>query len=108
MKNLVLSLIFLATSSAFAIPANPETTRVTKLLLHLPDIVAQLIQENTDALKDIVVAEVKPGVNNWVLTFQRSCFCLPTTGTVNVVEDLRPTFVDGPAVYSATVTFVRK
>jgi len=105
MKALVLSLIFLATANVFAAQPGAETARVAKVLTHIPQIVEQLNGQATDALTDVQVTEVTQGLNEYVLTFQRSCRCLEKSATVNVTEDLRPTFSDGPPVYTATVTF---
>lgn len=103
MKNSLLALALLISNSVFAAAPGDETARVARVMVHIPEIVQQLHDANTDSLRDVQITETQHGVTDYVLTFERSCFCLPATATVTVNEDLRPTFSDGAPIYKSSV-----
>ena len=105
MKLILTSIAAILVSlSAFAGVPSQETAQVVRVLVNNADIVSQLKANNSDTLSDIQIDQVKRGVNQYTLVFNRSCFCLPSTATVSILEDLTPTYVDGPIKYTSSIS----
>ncbi len=103
MKSLIVSMIFSLLASVGFASNSPEATLVARLLVNNPDVVAQLRNNNSSHLKEWNSERVKQGVNKYTLTFERRCFCKPSTATVTIVEDLTPTYADGAPEYTSQV-----
>ena len=106
MKTQILAiLIALSPFSALAETPSKDLFQVTRALVSNPEIVNQLHKNNTAALVDVKMEEVSRDVNRYQLVFHRNCFCQPLTATVSILEDLTPTYRDGPIKYTSSVDF---
>jgi hypothetical protein len=101
MKFLFLALLPL---SAAAAAPSAETLAITRALVNNSAIVAQLDKAGTDHLSELETTELKPGVNQYKLVFTRNCMCIPATATVDIVEDVTPTYRDGAIEYKASIS----
>lgn len=96
-----LGLILIAMSlAAGAAQPSDQTMRVARILSSNPEIAQKLGNNISTHLVNVEMKEVKPGVFDYKLVFIRSCECIPSTATVTVLEDLTPTYADGPIEYS--------
>ncbi len=98
-------LLFLASFSvpAFADTPSAELVKVTRALINSPEIIAQLNKNNSAHLDDVKITAVDESVFQYELVFVRNCECIPSTATVKISEDLRPTQYDGSAIYKSTI-----
>ena len=104
MKALVtLAITFLASYTLLAITPSRDLAQVPRVLVNNPAIVNQLKKNNSDHLSDYKITEIKPGVYKYDLVFIRQCECLPSTAAVTIIEDMTPTYSDGPIAYKATI-----
>jgi hypothetical protein len=92
-----------AALSSFAVEPSLEMVQVTRALMNSPDVAHQLKANFSTTLTNYEIKTSKEGVNEYVLTFSRSCFCLPATATVKIFEDMRPTQHDGAPIYRHAV-----
>jgi hypothetical protein len=104
MKALALALLALAPVSALAGTASPETIALARALVNNSDIVTQLDKAGTDYLQQYETTTVKPGVTQYKLVFTRQCMCIPATATVDILEDVTPTYRDGAIEYKSSIT----
>lgn len=104
MKLFFVTIVALAIStSALAASPNEETAKVARALVNNSNIVQQLKTNNSANLVDVQITEVKPGVFQYSLVFNRQCECVPSTATVSILEDLTPTYTDGPIKYTSSI-----
>jgi hypothetical protein len=92
-----------AAFSSFAVEPSLEMVQVTRALMNCPDVAHQLKANSSTNLTNYEIKTSKEGVNEYRLTFTRTCRCLPETAIVKIYEDLRPTRNDGAPVYRSSV-----
>lgn len=105
MKNLILFTLIFSSFSSFA-DVSTEAATVSRILLNNPSVVTKLRKANTLGLIDISKKNMRDGVTEFTLTYNRACYCLPAKSVVKVLEDLTPTYSDGPARYESSITTV--
>ena len=104
MKILITSIVTaLLSLSAFASAPSQGTAQIVRALVNNAEIVRQLKANNSDTLSDVQISEVRQGVFQYNLVFNRSCECSPSTATVSILEDLTPTYADGPINYTSSI-----
>jgi hypothetical protein len=94
----------LLASATLASQPSAELRQVTRALINSPDIMAKLKQNGSFGLSDIQITEPTHGINKYVLIFSRECNCVPSTATVNITEDMTPTYADGSPKYESSIT----
>lgn len=104
MKVFAILFTALLSVSAFAAQPSQETFQVTRALVNNPKIVTQLQANNSANLVDMQITLVKPGIFQYNLVFNRQCKCAPSTAYVKILEDLTPTYYDGPIKYTSSIT----
>ncbi len=108
MKTLLATTAFILTSALMPIKAlaevpSREAIQIARILINSPEIVTQLKANFSDHLAKIEIKEQERHVIRYHLRFVRQCECIPSTAEVTIIEDLRPTEVDGPAKYSSSI-----
>jgi hypothetical protein len=102
-KHVFAVLISVTSLSAFAGAPSQELAQVTRALVNNPDLVSQLKANNSANLADVKISQVRPGVIQYDLVFNRQCECVPSTASVSIVEDLTPTYADGSIEYTSSI-----
>jgi hypothetical protein len=97
----------LSSLTTYAAVPSQEMANLTRALVHNADLMAKLKKNNVDMMTDYKVTTVKSGVLQYELVFQRSCYCMPLTAKVNILEDMTATYHDGPIKYRANIKFDR-
>ena len=100
---LTLAITLLTSYSISALTPSRDLAQVTRVLVNNPTIVNQLKKNNSDHLSDYKITALKPGVYQYDLVFTRQCECIPSTALVTIIEDMTPTYADGPIAYKATI-----
>ncbi len=103
MKNFIIATLMLSAFSVFAAPISDEVATLNRILMNNPEVVTKLSNANIMGLNDMTAKTIRPGVTKYVLRYGRHCHCLPANAIVTVLEDLTPTYADGPAVYQTKV-----
>jgi hypothetical protein len=104
MKMILALCAVLVSMSAFAAAPSQETAQVARALINNTDIVKQLKDNGSANLVDLQITQVKQGVFQYNLVFNRQCECVPSTATVSILEDLTPTYADGPIKYTSSIS----
>ena len=104
MKVILVLLLLVSSVSSFATPLEnkAEALRVANAILDNPQTVVQLKNEGVNIV-DYSIVEAGNGVNTFTFNVDRTCFCMPKPGTLTIVQDLRPSFADGPILYTSSL-----
>ena len=78
--------------------------QVVQALIWNPEIAERLKQEHLDHVYRMTRQEVEPGITRYVINVSSCGNCQPRQGTVEIIEDMRPTYADGPIDYEISIT----
>lgn len=76
---------------------------VVQALIWNPEIAEKLNQEYLDHVGRMTRQEMEPGITRYVIRVSSCGNCRPRHGTVEIIEDMRPTFADGPIDYEVSI-----
>jgi hypothetical protein len=108
-------LLFLLASSTAVVSeentAKPEAIvdiqqghEIVRALIQNPELAQQLNQEHLHQVGRMTREELEPGITRYVLKVSTCGNCMPKRGTVEIIEDMRPTYNDGPVRYEFSVS----
>lgn len=106
--GLALTVLIFPLSGAQAATPTPEVRQLARVLVNNPEITRQLKENSLDALMDLMITNIKEGVDRYEMRFVRQCECIPATGRVKIVEDRRPTATDGAIKYTSSIEISEK
>jgi hypothetical protein len=76
-----------------------DVLMIANALLRNPEATVKIDKENL-SIVDYTVSDVKSGVKKYTFRLARTCFCMPKDGGLTIIEDITPTFADGPIKYT--------
>ena len=106
--RLILVLLMLSTTSAFAMspkiepgPVIPITQghHLVRALIQNPEISVWMKQSYLSEIASMSGQAIQPGVTLYIINATSCGNCLPVVGQVRILEDVTPTYVDGPIEY---------
>ena len=100
MKSFILSVLLLFSFNLSAGEAEPtsDTLKVANVLVDNADTLVKVKAKNLSVVS-YTTESLGQGKTRYVFKLDRTCFCLPTAGVLTVVQDMTPTYADGPIAY---------
>ncbi len=106
---LAMTLSFFAVAGGDKIPAEsgPVITftdghRIVMALIANPEVGERLREEYLTEVGNMTGQQIQPGVTQYLIQVRTCGNCMPRSGTVTIIEDMRPTYMDGAIAYDVS------
>lgn len=102
---LAMTLSFLAVADGVKIPTEPgpvipfDGQRIVMAVIANPEVGERLREEYLTEVGKMTGQQIQPGVTQYVIRVATCGNCMPKSGTVTIIEDMRPTYMDGAIAY---------
>lgn len=105
MKYILLTIILFVSLTTFAgtsTTTEDEVLQVANVILDNPKASAAVKKENLNIV-EYSITPLNADITKFTFQLARTCYCIPKTGVLTIIQDRHQTYYDGPIIYKVNL-----